>query len=313
MFGRVRAGERWRPGESQAFTEDAEQGEDGLNLEKELWGARIRPLPGAGEMDPSAIPAPVVATFDWPGCHSQPYQQGLTPSDQLDAPYFRWLTSPSSPSWTVHFAVPVAWYAKYLQKCWWQFSHRKWASQGLKLADEGPAPPSILLRRFALPFNSVNDQDDLDLVLGGSDGYLYIWVMNVALPQLWSRKHRLISRYLVSLMRQAGEVQILGTRFKNEVRAWDHKQQQLERLARAVQTDYQAMIDFMNTQSPVSAQAPPLTTADVLTGLQQANNAVLPVLRSMAELDRVLNQVGSIFMPSLTLIEHHLTKTRRRR
>lgn len=281
--GLHRGGYPGRFAQGQFFTEDAAQGEEGMNFEKQLWGGRVQTLPVA----PGSTHAlrPVIALFNWPTAHGQPSQQGTTQTDRRDGAYLRWLTNPRVQSWDQVCAIPVEWYARYFRKDWWRFTHQKYGHQGLKLAHQGPDhDPSRQLLRYTPLFPRYFDQTEIASVLGAS---AYIWFRKTVLPQLDALGLHVIGFYLTALMNEAAAVQILSKRFHNEIESWKPRYQHIARIATEVATEYQAMLDFISAH--VYPALAPFSTIDITDRIGHMNNSVRPALQSMMELERLMN------------------------
>lgn len=210
-----------RLGRHDVFTEDEAMGEDGYNIEKQLWGNRVILLPMT--LDRATHLSPIVALSTWPNSHTQPYQQGVGNGQSALPPssYLRYLTTPRVQSWDEVLAVPFHEYARFFKESWWDSSHQRYGDTSLKLGYDcetsvvpGPIPSVSPIRPLVV---KGADWGDITSILGEST---FEWLQKTALSLLQENGHTIISTYLTFLMRQAANVKILGNRFDNEELAW---------------------------------------------------------------------------------------------
>lgn len=273
-----------RPSCYDFIMEDESQGEDGMNLEKMIFGGRINTAP-AGLQPPTYFLRPVLSLTNWPSTHAQPAHQGSRPADLKENPYESYLLSPRVQSWSDSFAVPVEWYARYLRSSWWQSDHQKYSHQGLKLDHQGAQLPRQLATHLQ-PTGMYFDEGDIAAVLGED---AYKWLRNTAQPRLLRVRLRILAHHMSVLVCEGAACKSVATRLQNEEEAWKHKSRKLTRIAGAAVTRYQAMFNSVN--AIVHSQAPAFFSAqDASERIRRANDDVRLALQSLMEALRNINQ-----------------------
>lgn len=211
-----------RLGVTCVFTEDEAMGEDGVNLEKQLWGNRLVVLPATSNR--ASHRSPVLGLSNWPAAHSQPYQQGVDGGREVGGkgPYTRYLLSPRVQSWDQVQPLPLDGYGRFFSEAWWGYSHQRYGEAGLRLGsyDCETAAASGFVPPVALPRTSPNveiDHDVIKAVLGKST---FDYLVKTARGLLLKSGLHIMNFYLLGLMRQAAQLAILMGRFANEQAAW---------------------------------------------------------------------------------------------
>lgn len=267
----------------ELFFEDEVQGEDGINLEKQLWGGRV--VPHLFFSSPAFSLLPVMVLLPWPGHHPQPLQQGITTQTPRSRAYERILTNPRAPSWKETLALPVEWYARYFQQDWWESSFQKFKHQGLKLSTNDPSLPVSLLRTHCPEGVMTDDSDDMAIVFGKEAWH---WLIGTVLAMLDQNQHIILSFYMRALIAQATAARVFGTRFENEMLAWPSKSERIVRAARGVSDDYQTMVDLINRHILPGAAA--FDAAGAGGVIREMNDGVRRVLGPMLEVSRLMTQ-----------------------
>lgn len=267
----------------QMFTEDECQGEEGLNFERHLWGARVLPHYTYGGFDFTLTPLLTLAT--WPVHHPQPLEQGRTLLDQENSSYHRYLTDPRAPSWFENFALSVEWYARFFRRSWWQTDYQKFGHHGLKLSSNDPRLPTSLLRTNGQEHATFGSQSDLVDVFGTQ---AWTWLHDTVIALLDSRNCQIISIYLQNLMGQAAHAKIFTTKFANEMLSWQNKYDGLVRAATGVSNDYQTMV--ADVYSHLLPGTPAFDMANTAGRIREINTSILRVLGPMLDFSRLVTQ-----------------------